>query len=532
LDRLIALVRLRATLELRAAVGSGGRLLSLVVALPGLGVLSLGGAFVAFAGLRLLERSRPELVLPALSGLAAVVGLGWVLSPLLAGVAATEAGDLTRLLHYPVPLATLVAASLLASLGQPLVLAQLPPLAAVALALAGSGARLPVAFGSLVLGLAFTIACGQAVAIALHALARKRRWHDRALVLGIVLGMVLSLLPIMLLSAGGGLARRLGGALLERDAFVLLPFSWGARAAVYAGRGEPVAWAAWTAATLLAVAGALAVSAALAGRLYRGELDLGEAPARAARRAAMRLPGAVGALVEKDLRVTWRDPRLKALVFTGLVAPVLILAALWQGITSASPGLMLALGSFAGFGTMGANVFALERQGLALLLGFPVPRSSVLVAKNLVSMALRLPALALIAVATLLVAGPRFVPAVVTVLLLTQLLACGVDNYVSVLLPVPVAAAGRDPNAPVAGTRGIGTAFVGMAAALVALAVSAPFAFLAWLPYLLETPWLWSLTLPLALAGAVAVYFMLVAGAARLVERREPDLVARAIGDE
>jgi len=71
-----------------------------------------------------------------------------------------------------------------------------------------------------------------------------------------------------------------------------------------------------------------------------------------------------------------------------------------------------------------------------------------------------------------------------------------------------------------------------MAAALATLAVSAPFAFLVWLPYLLEEPWLWSATLPLALAGVAAVYFMLVAGAARLVARREPDLVARAIGDE
>ena len=125
-------------------LGTRSRMLTLLVALPGLAVLSLGGAFVGFAGLRLLERSRPELVLPALSALAAILGLSWVLSPLLAGVAATEAHDLTRLVHYPAPLATLVASSLLANLGQPLVLAQLPPLAAVALALAGAGvARCP-----------------------------------------------------------------------------------------------------------------------------------------------------------------------------------------------------------------------------------------------------------------------------------------------------------------------------------------------------------------------------------------------------
>ncbi len=532
MDRLIALLRLRALLELRMLLGSRSRLLALLVVLPGLAALSLGGALVGYTGVRLLDRARPELLLPALTALAALVGLSWVLSPLLAGVAATEAHDLTRLVHFPVPLATLVGASLLANLGQPLVLAQLPPLLAVSLALAGSAARVPIVFASLGLGLVLTLACGQTVAIALHALSRQRRWHDRALALGIAASLAVSLLPILLLSSGGGFAREALLALLERDVFLLLPFSWGARAAVHAGRGEAWPFLGWSGATLAAAATALAVSAALAGRLYRGELDLGEAPARPAGRAPMRLPGAVGALVEKDLRVTWRDPRLKALLFTGLVGPLLILAVVWQGVSEASPGLMLSLASFAGLGAVGANVFALERQGLALLSGFPVSRASILVAKNLTSLVLRLPALALVVMATLLVAGAWLAPAVASVLLLTELLACGLDNYVSVLAPVPVVAAGRDPSAPTAGTRGMGVAFVGMAAAFASLLVSAPFAFLAWLPYLLGELWLWALTLPLALAGAAAVYFMLVAGAERLVARREPELIARAAGDE
>jgi len=66
---------------------------------------------------------------------------------------------------------------------------------------------------------------------------------------------------------------------------------------------------------------------------------------------------------------------------------------------------------------------------------------------------------------------------------------------------------------------------------LSALAVSAPFAFLAWLPHLLGAPWLWAATLPLALAGAAGVYFMLTSGAARLLQRREPDLIALAGGE-
>ena len=62
--------------------------------------------------------------------------------------------------------------------------------------------------------------------------------------------------------------------------------------------------------------------------------------------------------------------------------------------------------------------------------------------------------------------------------------------------------------------------------------MSGPFAFLVWLPHLLGERWLWALTLPLALAGAAAVYFMAASGAARLLLRREPELLARLRGEE
>jgi hypothetical protein len=284
---------------------------------------------------------------------------------------------------------------------------------------------------------------------------------------------------------------------------------------------------------VLATGGVVSLSAGLARRLYRGELDLGEASVTRWRPAAMPLPGPLGALLEKDLRATWRDPRLKTLIFSGMIGPLVVLLVLWQGSSGRlPPGLLVFLASFMGLGVLGANVFALERQGLALLFGFPVPRSTLLVGKNLGTMVLRLPGLLLVAITTLVVAGPLFLPAVAATFLLTQLLACALDNYVSVLLPVPVPAAGRNPNAPVSGTRGLGAALTAFAAMLASLALCAPFSFLVWLPYLLALPWLWSVTLPLAVAGAVAVYFMLVAGAARLVERREPDLVARAAGNE
>lgn len=533
MDRLTALVALRWRLEARALLGSRGRAVALLVALPALLALSLAGAGVAFTLARLLERSRPELVLPGLSAAAVLLGATWALSPLLAGYAATETHDFGKLASYPVGAPVLVGSSLLANAAQPLVLAQLPPLAALAAGLGGVSPRGLVAFSALAIALALVLAAGQAVGIALHALSRNRRLHDRALFLGLGLGVVLSLVPILALSRGGAGVRRLVGVLLERDVFGLVPFAWGARAAVHAGRGEALPFLGWAGGAALAVAATVGVSALLVRRLYRGELDLGATASPRRARARMRLPGVAGAVAEKDLRVAWRDPRLKALVLTGVVGPLLLLFVFWQGSPGPpGPGLLLGVAAFSGLGALGANTFAFERRGLGLLLASPADRLSILAGKNAALVALRAPALVAVAAATWLVAGAAWVPPVATAVLLTQLLAAAADNYVSILLPLPVAAAGRDPSAPVSGTRGLGMAAVLFLALLGTLAVSAPFLFLAWLPHLLGERWLWALSLPLALAGAAGVWFMAASGAARLLERREPELVARMAGED
>ncbi len=529
MDRLIALVGLRFRLEARAQPRSRGRRLGLLFALPALALFSAASALGVFALVRLVSRSEPGLLLPALSAIATLFGLSWALSPLLAGISATETHDLTRLMSYPVPLRTLVASSLAANLLQPTVLAQLPPLAALALAL--SGRHFVPAFAALGLGLLLVVAAGQTVGIALHALSRNRRVHDRVLFVGIGLGVLLSLAPILVLSRGGASARRLLLELVERDVFVLSPFAWSARAAVHAGYGDWPGFLAWSAAAAVAVVAALGLSTAIAHRLYRGELDTGEAAAGTSR-ARIRLPGVVGALVEKDLRVSWRDPRLKAVTLSGVIGPLLLLFLLGQGSAGIGPAQLLLVASIAGLGAVGSNALALERQGLGLLFGFPVDRLALLAGKNQALGVMRAPVLLALSHATLFIAGPAVALAVAIVVLLAQVLASAADNYVQILFPVPMPGAGRDPTAPISGTRGLGTAAITLVAMTVTLVVVAPFAFLAWLPQLLGEAWLFALTLPLALLGACAVYFMATSGAARLLMRREPELLARLRGEE
>jgi hypothetical protein len=113
-----------------------------------------------------------------------------------------------------------------------------------------------------------------------------------------------------------------------------------------------------------------------------------------------------------------------------------------------------------------------------------------------------------------------------------MLIACAADNFMSILFPITLPAAGRNPHGPTSGSRGLGALAFAALLMLAALAVSAPFAFLAWLPLLLQDPVLWWISLPLALAGALAVYAMLVAGAERLLLRREPELVAHMLAEE
>jgi ABC-2 type transport system permease protein len=530
----MALVGLRLRLELRSLRAARGQALGLAVAIPGIAFFSLVTALLAFVGVRTLASRAPDLLLPALSGVATLVALLWLLSPLLAGIAMAETHDLTRLVHFPVPLRTLVASSLLSNLFQPTVLAQALPVVAVSAALSQTPLAFPLCLAGVLLSFLLLLAGAQTVGLAVLGITRHRRWSDLALFVGLGLGFLLSMIPMLLL-LGGGL--RLRGPLafvLDHDVFALSPFAWGVRAAVLFGQGELQPAALFGFGALVALFGTMLLTASLAGRVYRGELVFGSGRTLGATaRARMLLPGTEGALVEKDLRIAWRDPRLKATLFTGLFGPLILLLFVWRGPgAGVSPGLLLFFATVTGIGTFGSNAFALERRGLALLLGFPVDRARILLAKNLVALILRLPGLVVLLIITLTIAGPGIVLPVATIAVETMLLAAGADNFMSILFPIPVPPPGRDPFGPASGGRGLGAAALTALLLAGAFLSSLPFTFLVWLPYLLEAKVLWLVTLPLALGGAVAAYGMMVAAAGRLLARREPQLIARVLSEE
>jgi hypothetical protein len=534
LDRLIALVLLRFKLDLRTLSRSRGRALGFLLMAPGFLMFAAAGSFLVFFGVRGLMGAAPETLLPALSAAATLVGLFWVLSPLLTGVAFSEAHDMSRLLHFPIPMSTLAVSSLFSNLAQPTTLVALPIVVSLAAAVAGAGPRLPAAVLAALLGLLFVIAAAQVAGLVLHGLSRRRRFRDLTLFLGLGFGFAVSLGPVLVLSAGPSALRALARAVVGTPLLALSPFAWGVRAAVHAGRGQWLPFAVNAFGAALAVTCAVAAATVLIHRIHRGEVDLGMAGGGTGSATRMWLPGALGAVLEKDLRMTWRDPALKATLLMGLVGPLLFLTFLSQARTrgGTGPGLLM-LATLVGISAFGANAFGLERRGISLLLGFPIERWRILLGKNLGVLVLRAPGLLVLLVAGLFLAPLPLLPAAATITLVTLLLSAGLDNFPSILFPTTVPPPGRNPyGGAAAGTRGLGGAFLGLLLMAAALLVSSPFVFLAWLPLLLERPWLWVVTLPLALAGAGAVYAILVSAAGGLLQRREPEVLERILGEE
>jgi ABC-2 type transport system permease protein len=532
-DRLIALVVFRWRMELRTLLWARERALGLVFLIPGLVLFSAAMCFFVFFALEALERAQPDSVLPLVSAAATGVGLFWAISPLLAGVALSDTHDVSRLMHFPIPLGTLAVSSLVANLTQPAALAQLPVVAAVAAALARTPGRFPGALVGVALTFLGIVVAAQVAGLLLHGLSRNRRLHDVFLFVGLGFGFLLSLVPFLVLMGGAGDVGAVARVLTATDVFVLSPYAWGVRAAVHAGRGQTVLALAFGALGTAAVVGATALSGLLVHRIQRGDLDLGVGRSARGARARMRLPGALGALVEKDLRVAWRDPGLRAVLVMGLVGPLVVLFLLSRGgpdLGSGTPVLLLA--TFVGISTFGANALGLERRGLGLLMSFPVARWRILVGKNLATVIFRLPGLVTLLLAALFLAPLAYLPAATTIALITLMLSAGADNFLSILFPI----AAPPPSASPYGRRtlrgrGLGAAVFGMVLLAGALALASPFVFLAWLPSLLGRPWLWAASLPLAIAGAASVYGMLVAGAGRLLQGREPELLERILGE-
>lgn len=174
---------------------------------------------------------------------------------------------------------------------------------------------------------------------------------------------------------------------------------------------------------------------------------------------------------------------------------------------------------------MASNILAKDRIGLSLLFTMPVPRSSLLVGKNVAMLVLFSPLCAFI---TLLIAGLTgqwwlAIPAVVITECL-MLVSLGEGNVFSVFNPMPLPEKGRNPYTSAQGCSMLGC-LGAVGGFLVFLVIAAPLvpAFLG--PAIWISPVWFVATLPAAIVYSAAVYWVATRWAARSMERREPEIL-------
>lgn len=426
--------------------------------------------------------------------------------------------SLQNLLHLPIRRGELLAYSLLTGVVTPLVL-EAPVLIGAALGAASSPALFLVTLPLALLAHLTLLAGAHAMSLFAVLIARRTWVADAAR----VLAFSVFFLPSLINYRG---PREFLMPLVEPIA-ILSPLGWGARAAVLSGGGE-VGRAAWFAApALLLLVGITFTSMVLLNRILAGEGEDRVAKQKArARRARVFLPGAMGALIETQLRTQLRTPAARMALLMPTLMMGFIAFSLSRPEAAVSP-----LGLIVFLSLMGGNAFLVVGRGVALIVGTPVARSSLLVASDIAGMLFRVPPLLAIVAVTAWRGGMEIALSMLAVSAALVPISMGVQHFVSILRPFALPHDRLNPFAQRVDARQSSNGVLSFLATIGAGLIASPFLFLVWLgPRFAEgayAPWM----LGLACLGALAAYAVLIALAERLFIKRELQVLEVLLDD-
>lgn len=485
-------------------------------------LLAVGGGCL-FALVLVLFRGVDPGALTQWVGLAfAAMLIGWVVLPLTAaGAEGTLDADALALLPLRAP--DLMPGLLLASaLGFGGVMTAIM-LVGAAVGLAPPSPAAVVTVAACVLQLAVCVATGRLVITVLSMAARKRRWRDVALTVAPLLGVALQGVRFLRIEETTELPYGL------RVATLLLPSGPPSIAAAAARQGRMLFAVVALVVGLAYLAVLLQLWWSAIQRVTTTAEERGPAtsgPPRSLFRGLARwLPrDRVGAVAAKELRVSWREPRQRALRLSlafPAVAPFFVL--------HGSDGLVVATVLPAYFLTAGAtNQFGFDgaRHWANVAAGDDIRRD--LLGKNLalaVQVAVVVTVLAAAAVAVTGAWG-RLLPALglaVTVLGLSL----GLGNVMSVSVPIPMP--DSDTNLWSRGNAGQGMAAVGpaMVVLTVNVAVLVPLAVAA---VTVDHPTTVAATVAGMVALGVGAWALGLRAAVRRSKDRQPELLERLSG--
>ena len=415
--------------------------------------------------------------------------------------------SLQNLLHLPIRRRELLVYSLLTGVVTPLLL-ESPVLIGAGLGAASNPALLLLTLPLALLSHLTLLAGAHAMSLFAVLIAQRTWIADLARVFAFAIFFLPSLLNYQ---GSREFVRPLIGPMAQ-----LSPLGWAARAAVYAGAGD-LKQSLWFAApALLLLLGIGFVSMTLLNRILAGEgEDRVERQTARPKPARVLFPGAMGALIETQLRTQLRTPAARM----ALLMPTLMMG--FFAFSLSRPGAMVSPFAMVVFlSLIGGNAFLIIGRGITLILGTPVSRASMLVASDISGFMFRIPPLLAIIAVTAWRAGADSALSMAALALALIPIGMGVQHFVSILRPFALPRDRFNPFAQRIDARQSGNGVLSLLATLATALIASPFLFLSWLSSRLGGaygPWL----LVLSCLGALATYAVLIALAERLFVKRE-----------
>lgn len=514
--RLLLLLGLTLRLRLRGFVSTGASSILLVIgALFYFGTTCVMGVG-AYMALSASHNVRTDRVGDMAALLVTLFGVFFVTRPLI--LSNLAGASLQNLLHLPVSRGELLGYSLLTGVVTPLVL-ESPVLIGAALGAASQPALLVVTLPLALITHLTLLTGAHAVSLGAILMARRAWIADTARLLAFSVFFLPSLFNVRAV-------RQVLRPLLEPVA-LLSPLGWAPRATVYAGAGEIRPAFGFVAAAVIALGALALLSMSLLNRILDGEGgDPVEKKRVSARRVRVWLPGALGALIETQIRAQLRSPAARmALLMPTLMMGFFAFSLSRQG-SIASPAAMIIFLSM-----VGGNAFLMVGRGIALILGTPVSRAFVLVASDVAGFIFRVPPLLAIIAVTAWRGGAESAAWMLALALALVPISMGVQHFVSIMRPFALPRDRFNPYAQRVDSRQAGHGVLSLLATFAALLIASPFLLLVWLSSRIADgawePWI----LVLACLGALAAYAVLITLAERLFLKREMQVVEVLLDD-
>ncbi len=471
------------------------------------------GAYVALSQSR---GARVERFADLAAIMVTLFGVFYLTRPLI--MSNLAGASLQNLLHLPIKRGELLAYSLFTGVVTPLIL-ESPVLIGAALGAASAPALVVVTLPLALLAHITLLAGSHAMSLAAVLMARRTWIADAARVIAIFV----LFLPSLLSYRG---PRQFLAPLVEPLA-LFSPLGWAARATVFAGGGDFRSTLPFFILGALLFVSLTFVSMILLNRILagHGEDRVAESAARP-KPARVFLPGALGAMVETQLRTQLRTPAARM----ALMMPTLMMG--FVAFSLSRPGNPISpFGLVIFLGLVGGNAFLIIGRGVAMVLGTPVSRASLLVASDLAGLLFRLPPLlAVVAVVAWRGGAEAALPMLALVTALIPI-SVGVQHFVSILRPFALPNDRLNPFARRTDTRTSSNGVLSLVATLVTGLIASPFLFMVWLgPRVAEGAYLPAF-LTLACLGSFATYAVLITLAERLFMKRELEVLEVLLDD-